>query len=320
VTLLRNSGDFVVLVDRVASQLGYPPAFVERDYWITEILRAISRPIDACGAAIIFKGGTSLSKGWKLLQRMSEDVDVIVAFDPPIGRSAIDRTLKAIVERVEHDIGIIATGTTGERGVHRAREFKYIPLFTHDALTGQRVLLELGTRGGSEPHRLLTVRSLVAETAVSEFAISNDEFEEFATFEVRTLSPERTLLEKLAAIHNIASEAMADPAAFAHLRTKLRHVYDIAMLLQSETTVSALKQLDLPALLADIEQRSIENGWPWTARPAAGYAASPAFDPSFFEHPAVSEAYARVTSLVIGGSAPSYVEVVDIVRSNERLL
>ncbi len=171
--LLRESpDDFAVLVERVANQLLYPLAFVERDYWITEILRSLAAPIASHTASVIFKGGTSLSKGWRLLQRMSEDIDIIVTFGPGVSNSARDRILKSLVERVEQDVGLQSTAKTSEKSVHRSRYFAYPQQHGHVALTGQRVLLELGTRGGPEPHQRLWVRSLLAEIACDDFGLS----------------------------------------------------------------------------------------------------------------------------------------------------
>ena len=51
---------------------GLRPAIIEKDYYATEALRIIARG----GDRIIFKGGTSLAKGWNLIQRFSEDIDI----------------------------------------------------------------------------------------------------------------------------------------------------------------------------------------------------------------------------------------------------
>jgi Nucleotidyl transferase AbiEii toxin, Type IV TA system len=317
-TLLRDfPDDFAVLVERTAATLAYPPAFVERDYWITEILRSIARPIDGYDASVVFKGGTSLSKGWRLLQRMSEDVDVLVVYGPSISRTGRDRVLKELVARVERDIGIESTVYTAEKGVHRARYFGYRQRYAHTALTGERVLLELGTRGGSEPHQRLILRSLMSDVAVRDFGSTPEEFVEFAPVVIDTLRPERTLFEKLAALHDLATpKAGADLLTQPRpLGTKLRHAYDIAMLLSDDATLAALRAMDRAAMVADIERRSVENGWGWTPRPPGGYVDSPAFQATFIEHPAVGEAYARVLDLVVGGPKPSLAEVTALARA-----
>lgn len=54
---------------------GLRPAIIEKDYYVTEALRAIATTV--VKDVIIFKGGTSLSKGWNLIQRFSEDIDIL---------------------------------------------------------------------------------------------------------------------------------------------------------------------------------------------------------------------------------------------------
>ncbi len=315
--LLRESpDDFAVLVDRTSAHLEYPAAFVERDYWITEILRSIAKPIPDYDANVIFKGGTSLSKGWGLIQRMSEDVDALVTFGPETTKGARERVLKLLIARVEDDIGVAAIDGNAEKSVHRAKNFAYPQKHTHGALTGERVLLELGTRGGPEPHQRLQLRSLIAEVATKYFGVAEGEFREFAFVEIDTLSPERTLLEKIAALHHLAATAAVEAAAFAEVGTRLRHAYDIAMLLADEKTMSALREGDLLALVADIERRSVDNGWGWTARPVGGYADSPAFEPAFTDHTAIAEAYARALELVVGGPKPSLRAVADLAKAH----
>jgi hypothetical protein len=56
---------------------GLRPAIIEKDYFVTEALRIV-----AAHGKVIFKGGTSLSKGWNLIQRFSEDIDI---FLDPLG-------------------------------------------------------------------------------------------------------------------------------------------------------------------------------------------------------------------------------------------
>lgn len=72
---LHEHKDFAAFVTAAASENELPEVFVEKDYWITEILRVIATTLPD---RAIFKGGTSLSKGWALLDRSSEDIDPFV--------------------------------------------------------------------------------------------------------------------------------------------------------------------------------------------------------------------------------------------------
>src|SRR5258708_20630302 len=76
------------------------PAIIEKDYYVTEALRIIAA---AAPNQAIFKGGTSLAKGWNLIQRFSEDIDIFLdplAFKPVLGKNAIDRELKRLRDAV----------------------------------------------------------------------------------------------------------------------------------------------------------------------------------------------------------------------------
>src|SRR6266705_432990 len=75
------------------------PAVIEKDYYVTEVLRIVAASTDK----VIFKGGTSLLKGWNLIARFSEDIDIFLdplAFQPPLGGNGINRELKVLRDAV----------------------------------------------------------------------------------------------------------------------------------------------------------------------------------------------------------------------------
>jgi Nucleotidyl transferase AbiEii toxin, Type IV TA system len=77
---VHNHGDFAALIRIVAEQRGVDPALVEKDYWIMHCLHGLQR----LGLTFQLKGGTSLSKGHKVIERFSEDIDILI--EPPPGR------------------------------------------------------------------------------------------------------------------------------------------------------------------------------------------------------------------------------------------
>src|SRR5579864_7153546 len=75
-------------------------AIIEKDYYVSEALRVIAT---TNAGKVIFKGGTSLAKGWNLIQRFSEDIDIFLdpaAFQPTLGKRAIDRELKKLRDAI----------------------------------------------------------------------------------------------------------------------------------------------------------------------------------------------------------------------------
>ena len=71
---VHDEPGFASLLTQVADQTRIAPALVEKDYWITHALWALHET----GLDLWFKGGTSLSKGFGLIERFSEDLDLMV--------------------------------------------------------------------------------------------------------------------------------------------------------------------------------------------------------------------------------------------------
>ena len=73
-TFMHEDREFQDLLGIVARETGIASALVEKDYWVTHTLWALHQT----GLEIWFKGDTSLSKGFKLIQRFSEDLDLMI--------------------------------------------------------------------------------------------------------------------------------------------------------------------------------------------------------------------------------------------------
>jgi len=132
---------------------GLRPATIEKDYYVTETLRIIA----ITGAdTVIFKGGTSLSKGWNLIQRFSEDIDLFLdphAFRPPLGKKGIDRELKKLRDSVSAHpaLSFIPEESRTIGGFGRSDRFSYPQRFAGPGEVANRVLLEAGAASGREP-------------------------------------------------------------------------------------------------------------------------------------------------------------------------
>lgn len=70
--LIDDPDGVAVLAASVAEQIGVPAAHVEKDFWVTEVLRGVTHAAADTQVAVVFKGGTSLSKGFSLIQGFSE--------------------------------------------------------------------------------------------------------------------------------------------------------------------------------------------------------------------------------------------------------
>ncbi len=312
---LRDDPDSLnALVSRVAEHRSLNPAYVEKDFWVTEVLRVASRgrPIAGCDQQVefIFKGGTSLSRVFGLIDRFSEDIDLLAAFPEGPGPSARHALFKQVDAEIAARLGtpgIVGPSTTG---VKRDTTYVYPASFSGGALK-EGLLLEMSSRGGTHPASLHPFRSMVAIYAEEVLGEPASVWEEFAAFEVSVLAPERTLLEKLAAVHAAASAGDGNALLKAG-----RHFYDIAQLLASPAVTDALDALGpkgVGELATDIDSHSHSAGFAWSARPDGGYADSPAFDADAEDYPFVVRGYESALGLVYG-RRPPLTEVFEVVQ------
>jgi hypothetical protein len=315
---LRDSPDDLdALLGQAAEALNRPFSFLEKDFWAMEVLRvaSVDRQIalkDGGTGTVkaVFKGGTSLSRVYHLIDRFSEDIDLLVIFPTEGGgtsQNARDRLLKSIQAEVHQHLDATRVSVEvpphlSSTGVKRTVKYHYPMSTTHVALT-EGVTLEMGSRGGPEPMEQHPLRSIVANYAIDELGEPEDQWEEFASFDVNVLGAERTLIEKLSAVHTITSDPSALHSAPAGWG---RHFSDIYRLLQSEGVRAKLVNMGrdgVVQLVLDIEQHSVGH-FRFVQRPAAGYAASSAFDSNAPVAADVREAYEAVAGLMYGPVVP----------------
>ncbi len=272
--LLRDDLDeFEVYVSRVAALTGIPADHIEKDFWVTEVLRGVTTASRNVGCSIVFKGGTSLSKAHRLIQRFSEDVDLIAVL-PAGGKGSRDATLKAFMAGAAAATGIepIVDGSSTTKGEKRSAIVHY-PTTKVPGVLRPGVLIEIGTRGGALPQRRLAVQSLIVEHAESvELPI---DFDEATPVSILVLDPVRTLVDKLVLLHHAASEGDD-----VRKEATARHYYDIDRLLRDDTVVAQLSDLPVDVLAREVCQHSRAAGMPTADRPSGGFAQSPAWDPA----------------------------------------
>jgi hypothetical protein len=331
--LRHNRTDLQALIGTTADALRIDQIFVEKDFWVTEVLRAATSPVELVASdgsrnpvSTIFKGGTSLSRIYGLIERFSEDVDLLIGF-PPVdaGTGAKDKVLKAIRDQVATHLNLVPANVIAgpaTRGVKRNITYAY-PAFgygRHEAVK-PGVLLEMGCRGGTYPVHHRQLRSMIADHAIGVLGESPDVWEEFAPVSVQVLAPERTLLEKLAFLHDCASRSPSEDA-HGRLLTGARHLYDVQRLLSSEQVIATLTDLGperVAELCADIERHSRDAEFSSTPRPDGGYGDSPLMDPSRAFHSALAQGYATAMALVYG-EKPTVDECITTIRGHAELL
>lgn len=256
---------------------GLREAFIEKDYFVTEALRIIAA---AAGDKVIFKGGTSLSKGWNLIQRFSEDIDIFLdptAFTPPLGKNAIDRELKKLRQQIEQHPGLRFLDKESKTigGFGRNDRFEYSQRFAATGEIKNRVFVEAGTASGREPTDQVRLQSYVGqflqETGVSLGA------EDEGPFTMRLLHFRRTFVEKMFTIHG---KVEAFKTQGREIGGYARHYYDLHCLAERPEVLSMLRSAEYSAIKADYDRVSREH-FPksYTPPPSMTFAQSDALFP-----------------------------------------
>jgi Nucleotidyl transferase AbiEii toxin, Type IV TA system len=248
--------DFEQAIIRAAEHFqprGLREAIIEKDYYVTEALRIIEQ---ATESRVIFKGGTSLSKGWNLIQRFSEDIDIFLdptAYAPPLGKKGIDRELKKLRQEIEQHPALTFVDAESQTigGFGRNDRFEYAQRFAGAGEIRNRVFVETGTASGTEPTERVRLNSYVAqflhETGTSLGA--DDE----APFEMRLLHFRRTFVEKMFAIH---AKVEALKSAGQPLGGYARHYYDLYCLLERPEVPAMLRSEEYATIKADYDRIS----------------------------------------------------------------
>jgi len=284
--------------------------FIEKDYYTTEALRLIAAEV---GDKVIFKGGTSLSKGWDIVQRFSEDLDLFFdpqAFDPHLGKNGIDRELRNLRQKTEEHPAFTflqePSRTIG--GTGRNDYFEYAQRFGGIGGMTNRILCEVGTASGRQPTEEVAIRSYLGrflnETGVSMGC------EDEGPFTLRLLHFRRTFVEKLFAIHAKVELYLRDGDPVG---TYSRHYYDLYQLGQRREVLEMLRSDEYTQIKEDYEQISLRHYPRGYFRPdQMSFANSRALFPPGELAEQLGENYQRQCQLLCFGPFPAWTEVLQL--------
>jgi len=228
---------------------------IEKDLWVTAVLRALfALPYSE---QLSFKGGTSLSKCWNLIERFSEDIDIAVnrellGFTGTLSKTQINDKLRRasctfVREKLQFDlqkqleingisnsyfavnVNITPITTTDPEII----EVQYKTLFI-DKYIKPIVKLEISGRSMNEPVTEISLQSFLDE------ALPDTPYSE-KPFVINAVVPERTFWEKICLLH----EEFAKPQELIRSERMSRHSYDLEKMMSSEIANKALKNKEL---------------------------------------------------------------------------
>ena len=312
------------LFRNTADKMGLSDAIVEKDFWVCFTLDFLFQR-SAWKDAITFKGGTSLSKAYHLINRFSEDIDLILdwrvlgyglrepwearsntkqdAFNKEANRRAevflAQTFLPAVKEALSEEIRREAQITIEDRDPQTVI-FAYPRIFSNPS-TLQVIRLEIGALAAWTPAKQAVITTYAAEYYPQVF--------EQPGTSVLTVTPERTFWEKATILHQEANrpERLDMPLRYS------RHYYDLYRMAQSSVKETALSQPDLLRKVVDFKMKFYPRSWaqyldakPGTLR----------LTPPDYRLPALESDYESMKGMLFG-DIPSFEAVMDAVRQLE---
>ena len=152
----------------VQAFFGLPsPALVEKDFYVVKALAAIAA-IDTAPLRLVFGGGTALSRAHRLVQRMSEDIDLRIVGDKPPGRGALRRPRDAITQALltagfKFDPKDSASRKSGNESRYTIYRLPYEPAATGEGALRPTIQIETAVWPLRRPAVERPVISFVAE-------------------------------------------------------------------------------------------------------------------------------------------------------------
>lgn len=214
--LHRDRETFKDMVEQAADGNGRTPAVVEKDYYVTLILKLLSEQLAEC----VFKGGTSLSKGFHVIDRFSEDIDI--TFKEHIGESRRKKLKNVVLKGISEELGMPVANweeTQSDRD-YNAYLFSYESVFgLQDDRLPQYVKLETALGSYSFPTQTVEIRNYIGDYLEGRGRTDLAEQFSLGRFSMNLQSLERTYIDKVFALCDYYLQGKS--------KRYSRHLYDI---------------------------------------------------------------------------------------------
>lgn len=214
--LHRDRETFRDIVGQAADSSGRTPAVVEKDYYVTLILKLLSEQLDKC----VFKGGTSLSKGFNVVDRFSEDIDI--TFNEHIGESRRKKLKNVVLKGISEELGMPVANW---EDIQSDRDYNAY-LFSYESVFGlwddrlpQYVKLETALGSYSFPTQVVEIRNYIGDYLEGRGRTDLAEQFSLGRFSMNLQSLERTYIDKVFALCDYYLQGRSKRCS--------RHLYDI---------------------------------------------------------------------------------------------
>lgn len=229
--LHNDASTFEQIILRVAEDTGIEPSIIEKDYYVTLFLQRIV----VLQPDIIFKGGTSLSKCYKLINRFSEDIDLNIETEthPTVGqRKNLKKNIVSVID--EFSFVLANADDVRSRRDYNRYIIDYPTLFPTDYLK-ENLIVETAVYIKAYPCVRLQASSLIYDYLKKNGYDDLIDQYQLHPFEVNVQVADRTLIDKV--------YALGDYYLDGKIQEHSRHIYDIYKLLSLVKLDDSLRQL-----------------------------------------------------------------------------
>jgi predicted nucleotidyltransferase component of viral defense system len=264
--LHQNPEVFRDAITATAEALQIRDVFVEKDYWVTLVLYRLAHSPYVEQA--IFKGGTSLSKAFNLVERFSEDIDLAINAPEGMTNNQVMQLIRRISKEITQDMTELEDPLRTSKG-SRFRKTLHDYGASVQGEYGQatdRILVEINSFANPNPHQRMAVKSYISQFMAQRGLLEMIRQYGLEPFEVNVVSLERTFTEKVLAL--VRASYARDP--IAELRSKIRHVYDLHALLKAPAVASFLHSRGFFVMIQSVQEddaRNSEFQGDWATRP-----------------------------------------------------
>jgi predicted nucleotidyltransferase component of viral defense system len=229
--LHENKQLFTDLIHFASEVLEIDEVYIEKDYWITRSLQRMSQNINT--GKVVFKGGTSLSKAYRLTNRFSEDIDIAVIDADSFSGNQLKMLIKRLAKDMAEDLEENVVQGVTNKGSRFYKAIYLYPQITSPAAsivnTGQ-LLIEINTYANPYPYIKQEINSFIFSylTKINR----NDLIEKYGLqpFLLNVLDKRRTIIEKLVSLFRFSFSENPQNT----LSAKIRHFYDLHYLAKDE--------------------------------------------------------------------------------------
>jgi Nucleotidyl transferase AbiEii toxin, Type IV TA system len=255
-TLFRQAVQFT------ADQMKIPAIYIEKDYWVTFALHTIFN--NEIGKDSVFKGGTALSKCYKMIDRFSEDIDLVVLRREGESNNQLTNKIKKI-SKVVADVlpEVEIPELTQKMGMNRKTAHAFNKEFKGEyGQVRKEIVVEATWLGYYEPYTIKSIVSFVGNMMLTNGQTTIAKDNGLLPFDLLALEPIRTICEKIMSLvrFSYSDNAIAD------LKKKIRHTYDLHQLLKQKEFSEFLHSTNFDEMLlkvANDDVVSFKNNNKW---------------------------------------------------------